>query len=169
MDQAYTVYANADDEGYIFESKDIMKLCKELQIPRKVQVLAPQSKYFNKDLSVINDDYFGTRYQVELCDLGVGRIRRYTFPNSKIQISESTLIDFKVACQTRNKPKDYIGRDFNNEDIIFLREFFRVKKVFGGFMLIHAIDSTHNVLRKVGLRDAKSYLIIDDPIVHLSL
>lgn len=167
MDCDYVI--DARGSNYTFNSKDIMKLCKQLGIARKVRVLAPQSKYFDQNLSVISDDYFGGWYQVKLCDLSLGQIRKYTFPNSKITISDSTLEGFRLMCQTREIPKDYIGRDFSNEDIIFLREFYRVKKVFGGFMLITAISGGNNIYRKVTHNEAKSYLIIDDPIVHLHI
>ncbi len=170
MDREYVVDM-PDDESWPhnFTSKDVMKLCKDLRIPRKVRILAPQSKYYNQDLLVIADDYWGGWYQVQLYNIGSGTSRKYTFGNSKITISDETLAAFRLACQTREKPKDYIGREFSAEDIIFLREFHRVKKVFGGFMLIRAIDSTHDVLRRVNCREAKSYLIIDDPIVHLHI
>lgn len=169
MDREYVIDMPDDESwSYNFTSKDVMKLCKDLRIPRKVRILAPQSKYYNQDLPVIADDYWGGWYQVRLCEVG-GRERKYTFNNTKITISEETLAAFKLACQTREKPKDYIGRDFNAEDIIFLREFYRVKKVFGGFMFIRAIDATHDVLRKVNCKEAEHYLIIDDPIVHLHI
>lgn len=174
MDREYVVDM-PDDESWphSFTSKDVMKLCKNLRIPRKVRVLAPQSKYYNQELPVIADDYWGNWYQVKLCTVTYGsstRDRKYTFGNSKITISEETLAAFRLACQTREKPKDYIGREFNAKDIIFCREFFRVKKVFGGFMLIQAINCTHDYLyRTVTNNDAKAYLLIDDPIVHLHI
>ncbi len=171
MDREYTIHSKEDDWGHTFSSKEIMKLCVDLQIPRKLRILAPQSKYFGKNLSVIREEYWGAWYQVKLCDVG-GRIRRYTFPNSKIAISEETLSAFRLACQIGIKPTDYIGRDFSAEDIIFLREFFRVKKIFGGFMLIHSIkaNNKHPIpMRRVTNKEARTYLIIDDPIVHLHI
>ncbi len=169
MDREYVVDMPDDVSWpYNFTSKDVMKICKDLQIPRKVRILAPQSKYHNKNLSVIADDYWGAWYQVSLCMVN-GRDRKYTFKNDKITISDSTISEFKLALQTREKPKDYIGREFSAEDIIFYREFFRVKKVFGGLMLVRAINSEHHLDRRIIYRDAKAYLIIDDPIVHLAL
>ena len=169
MDREYMVHTKEEDDwGYTFSSKDIMKLCKELGIPRKLQILAPQSKYFGQDLPVIHQEYWGGWYQVELYELS-SRRRKYTFPNDKIQISDETLTAFRFACKTHDKPTDYIGRDFNAEDIIFLREFFRVKKVFGGFMLIVPINSTNDLWRRITNKEARTYLIIDDPIVHLHI
>jgi len=169
MDREYIVDM-PDDEGfgYTFTSKEIMSLCKDLRIPRKLRVLAPQSKYYKQDLPVIDSERWGNWYQLKLCEVH-GRSRKYSFSNSKVTISEETLALFRVACQTWAKPKDYIGREFNAEDIIFLREFFRVKKVFGGFMIIDSIDLERHFLRKITNSQARLYLIIDDPIVHLHI
>lgn len=169
MDREYVINGPDNKWWHTFTSKDIMRLCKSLGIPRTVRILASQSKYYNQDLHVMQDDYWGGWYQVKLCDVDHHRIRRYTFSNSKITISEETLTEFKLACQTYETPKDYINRNFSNEDIIFLRQFYRVKKVFGGFMLIQPIDDLDNNYRKLTNSEAKSYLIIDDPIVHLHI
>ncbi len=168
MDREYTIHATAaeDDWGHTFSSKDIMKLCKDLGIPRKVRIMAPQSKYFGQDLPVVSQDYWGGSYQVKLYELSNKR-RAYTFPNEKIRISDETIAAFKLSCRTHDKPADYIGRDFSAEDIIFLRQFFRVKKVFGGFMLIAPIDN--DFLRHIKNAEARQYLIIDDPIIHLHI
>lgn len=170
MDREYMVHTKEeeDDWGYTFSSKDIMKLCKDLQIPRKLRVLAPQSKYFGQDLRVVHQEYWGGWYQVELYDTG-GKARKYTFHNNKIIISDETLTAFRSACKTYDKPTDYISREFNAEDIIFLREFFRVKKVFGGFMLIVSINYPESSWRRIISKEARTYLIIDDPIVHLHI
>ena len=169
MDREYTVHMKDDqtDWGHTFSSKDIMKLCTDMCITRRVTVLAPQSKHFGQDLLVIKSEYWGGWYQVRLP--GPNQ-RRYTFPNLKIRVSDETLEQFKVACRTWEKPTDYINREFKVDDIIFLRQFYRVKKVFGGFMMTRPLDgSLKNGYQKVLSNEASRYLIIDDPIVHLAL
>lgn len=162
MDKKYTICDHS------FTSTKIMTLSKALQIDRYVHVLAPQSKYFGKDLEVIKTEYFGNWYQVKLCDLDYGWSRKYTFPNSKIQVSDITLLEFENALKTRDIPKDYIEREFKEKDIVFYREFFRVKRVFGDFMILDCIKSEARN-RTVVRRECSMYLVIDDPLVHLSI
>lgn len=163
MDQVYTVC------DHTFSSREIMKLCKDLFITRKVKILAPQSQFFGEELDVLSSEYFGAWYQVKIGTTFRGTHKRYTYPNSKIEIGQSTLLEFENHIKTEDIPKDFIGREFKDADIIFLREFFRVEKVFGGFMIVKNIKDTGGLARKITIKEARTYLIIDDPIVHLHI
>ena len=160
MNQCYTI---CDHE---FTSREIMTLCAKFGIIRRVRVLAPQSKYFHKDLTVIKTEYSGRWYQVQL-NSGQWPSRKYTFPNNKIEVSQETLNVFEEQIRTRDKPKDYIEREFKPQDIIFHREFYRVNYVFGDIMKIKSVKGEAE--STVVLKECSRYLIIDDPIVHLAI